>query len=43
MFYHLEPIKIKECQENLLLLYGDEVPERNLPLSRKEIETSLLQ
>ena len=39
MFYHLEPIKIKECQENLLLLYGDEVPERNLPLSRKEIET----
>ena len=39
MFYHLEPIKVKECQGSLLLLYGDEVPERNLPLSRKEIET----
>lgn len=38
MIYSLESIKVKEHQGSLLLLYGDEVPERNLPLSRKEIE-----
>ena len=38
MIYNLEPINVKECQGSLLLLYGDEVAERNLPLSRKEIE-----
>ena len=38
MIYHLEPINVKECPGSLLLLYGDDVPERNLPLSRKEID-----
>jgi len=38
MIYNLEPIKIKEFEGNLLLLYGDEVPERSLPLNRRELE-----
>ena len=38
MIYHLEPINAKEYQGDLLFLYGDEVAERTLPLSKKEIE-----
>lgn len=38
MTYNLEPIKAKECQSHLLFLYGDDVAERDLPLSRREIE-----
>ena len=38
MIYQLEPIDVKQYAGNLLLLYGDEVPERSLPLSRKELD-----
>ncbi|MBR1799692.1 MAG: leucyl aminopeptidase family protein [Bacteroidales bacterium] len=36
--YTLDTIDTKNCQSNLILLYGDEVAERQLPLSKKEIE-----
>ena len=38
MTYHLEPITPKEYEGNLVLLYGDEVSERALPLGRKELD-----
>ena len=38
MIYHLEPINAKDYSGNLLFLYGDEVSERALPLSKKELE-----
>ena len=38
MIYNLEPIKQKEYQGNLVMLYGDEVPDRSLPLVRKELD-----
>ena len=34
----LSPINPKELDANLVLLYGDEVSERNLPLSKKELD-----
>lgn len=36
MFYNLSPINARLYEGNLLFLYGDEVPERSLPLSRRE-------
>ena len=38
MIYTDESIKVKDYEGSLLLLYGDEVPERSLPLSRKELD-----
>ena len=38
MIYNLESINAKDYVGNLLFLYGDEVSERSLPLSKKEVE-----
>ena len=38
MIYKLESISTKDSQGNLIFLYGDDVPERALPLGRKELE-----
>lgn len=38
MNYTLEPIDAKTYEGSLLLLYGDDVSERSLPLNRKELE-----
>lgn len=38
MIYTLQSITPKSYDGSLLLLYGDDVPERTLPLSRKELE-----
>ena len=37
MIYNLEPIDSRQYEGSLLFLYGDDVPERALPLSRKEL------
>ncbi len=38
MNYSLIPIEAKQYDGNLVFLYGDEVAERSLPLSKKELE-----
>lgn len=38
MFYTLNSIKAREYDGNLLFLYGDDVPERTLPLNRRELQ-----
>ncbi|MBQ4376106.1 MAG: hypothetical protein II793_00240, partial [Bacteroidales bacterium] len=38
MKYNLSPVEAKQYVGNLVFLYGDEVAERVLPLSKKEIE-----
>lgn len=38
MKHTLQPIDAKNYQGDLILLYGDDVAERTLPLSKKEIE-----
>ncbi|MCR5445196.1 MAG: leucyl aminopeptidase family protein [Bacteroidales bacterium] len=38
MFYSLNSIKAREYDGNLLFLYGDDVPERTLPLNRSELQ-----
>lgn len=38
MTYNLQPVNPKTVDGSILFLYGDEVSERTLPLSRKEIE-----
>lgn len=38
MIYKLESISVKECTGSMLFLYGDEVSERSLPLSKKELD-----
>lgn len=38
MKYNLSPVEAKQYAGNLIFLYGDEVAERSLPLSKKEIE-----
>ena len=36
--YHLEPIAPKTYEGDLIFVYGDEVAERTLPFSKREIE-----
>lgn len=38
MNYKLEKINAKDCEGNVIFLYGDDVADRLLPLSRKELE-----
>ena len=38
MNYKLEKITAKDYEGNLIFLYGDDVADRLLPLSRKEME-----
>jgi len=38
MTYNLQPVNPKTVDGSILFLYGDEVSERTLPLSRKEID-----
>ena len=38
MIYNLSTIKARDYEGNLLFLLGDDVPERNLPLSRRELQ-----
>ena len=38
MNYTLRPINAKECDGNVVLLYGDDVADRTLPFNRKELE-----
>ena len=38
MIYTLSPIKARQYEGNLLFLYGDDLPERTLPLSRRELQ-----
>ena len=38
MIYNLSSISVKECEDDLVFLYGDHTAERSLPLGKKEIE-----
>ena len=38
MNYKLEKINAKDYEGNVIFLYGDDVADRLLPLSRKELE-----
>ena len=38
MYYNLETITAKSYEGNLIVLYGDEVADRALPLGRKELD-----
>ena len=38
MQFELKQINPKDCQDNVVFLYGNEVADRSLPLGKKELE-----
>lgn len=38
MIYTLQNINSKDCQESLVILYGNQVSDRNMPLTKRELE-----